>query len=248
MIEIILNDIAWKHKCSDKYLAIENVKNGIDILMELRKQDPSFKLYSTEKVTGSELAPEYYFGQMFSEKEEVLPRTYKSAIRTFLVNFNKIGEEKGIFELGEHNSVQCGYAYFRNKAVFSIATNSIFAEPTLEGIYKNTEGEKNKAILSNISKKDHLKENAVIIENRIYEANPKHKINYGWGSLMDLDEERAQLVLNRAIKVDKEGKHLAAKYSGTYYSFRCHLKNCYHGYQDNNLPEYIKKQLEEVHF
>lgn len=64
MIEIILNDIAWKHKCSDKYLAIENVKNGIDILMELRKQDPSFKLYSTEKVTGSELAPEYYFGQM----------------------------------------------------------------------------------------------------------------------------------------------------------------------------------------
>ena len=29
-MEIILNDIAWKHKCSDKYTAIKNIKVAVE--------------------------------------------------------------------------------------------------------------------------------------------------------------------------------------------------------------------------
>lgn len=244
-MEIVLNDIAWKYQCSDKYIVITNVKAGMDILMDLRKQDPSFKLYSAEKISGSEIAPDYFFGQLFSENEDILPRKYKTAIKTFLINFNKINEEKGTFKIDEYVSKQCGYAYVNKRPVFSIVTNPIFEHDSLAGIYESLDGKANTANLSNISRKEQIEKDYAIIENRIYEANPKHKINYGWGSLMDLDEKTAQLVLNCAVKVDKEGRHLAAKYKETYYSFRSHLKNCYHGYQDNSLPEYIKKQLED---
>ena len=76
----------------------------------LRKKDKSFKLYAKEKISGSELAPGYYFGQLFSEGEDVLPRKYKTLIRTYLSNFNKINEDSGSFKIGEHSSEQCGYA------------------------------------------------------------------------------------------------------------------------------------------
>ena len=89
-MEIILNDIAWKHKCSDKYTAIKNIKVAVEILAKLRRHDKSFKLFAKETISGSELAPEYYFGQLFSENEEILPQKYKTLIKTHLVNFNKI--------------------------------------------------------------------------------------------------------------------------------------------------------------
>lgn len=244
-MEIVLNDIAWRYKCPDKYVAIANIKTGMNILLELRKQDPSFKLHSKEKITGSELASEYYFEQLFSEKDNILPRKYKTAVKTFLLNFNAINDVNGNFEMGQYLSSQCGYAYSKKRAVFSIITDDFFAEEQLLGVYENLEGKREEAYLTNISKTEHIEKNYSIIESRIYEANPKHKINYGWGSVMDLEDEKAQMLLNKAIKVDGKGKHLAARYKGVYYSFRCHLKNYYHGYQDNNLPEYIKKQLEE---
>lgn len=109
-MEIILNDIAWKHKCSDKYTAIKNIKVAVEILAKLRRHDKSFKLFAKETISGSELAPEYYFGQLFSENEEILPQKYKTLIKTHLVNFNKINGDAGLFKIGEHSSAQCGYA------------------------------------------------------------------------------------------------------------------------------------------
>lgn len=246
-MEIILNDIVWRHKCSDKYVAIENIKVAIEILAELRKKDKSFKLYAKEKISGSELAPGYYFGQLFSEGEDVLPRKYKTLIRTYLSNFNKINEDSGSFKIGEHSSEQCGYACSEGKAVFSIITNDIFAASILEGIYENLDGKQIESFLKNISQKEHLEESSSSIGYRIYEENPKHKINYGWGSPMDLNNEEAQIALNGAIQINEDDKHLVSKYKGKYYSFRCHRKNCYHGYQDNGLNDGIKSRLQELY-
>ncbi len=242
-MEIILNDIAWKHKCSDKYTAIKNIKVAVEILAKLRRHDKSFKLFAKETISGSELAPEYYFGQLFSENEEILPQKYKTLIKTHLVNFNKINGDAGLFKIGEHSSAQCGYACSKEKAVFSIITNEIFAEEVLEGLYKDVNGKEIKSFLKNISQEKHLETSSATIGYRIYEENPKHKINYGWGSPMDLNAEEAQIALNQAVSEGKDDKHLASKYKGKYYSFRCHEKNCYHGYEDNGLDDGVKSRL-----
>lgn len=84
------------------------------------------------------------------------------------------------------------------------------------------------------------------LEKRIYEANPKHKANYGWGSLMDLEEGEAQYVLDRAVIAENDERHLIARYNDIYYSFRCHWRNRYHGYQDNSMPEGMKRKLTNI--
>lgn len=241
---VVLNDISWRCQCKDKYAAIDSIKRGVDILMALRKLDSSFKLYSKEKITGLEIAPGYYFNQLFSEKNDVLPRVYITAIKTFFTNFNKIKENHGTFSIGSIKSEQCGYAYVNENIVHSIITDDIFEMPQLSGVYESPEGIIKEGKVMNLSQEKHLNENYHALGSRIYESNPKHKVNYGWGSVMDLEDRQAQELLNQAIKVDENGKHLAAKYNGMYYSFRCHLNNCYHGYQDNSLPENIKSQLD----
>lgn len=246
-MELILNDLVWNYQCKDKYMAIERIKAGVIVLAELRKQNSAFKLCSSEKVSGNEIAPNYYFGQLFHEREDILPQNYKTMIRMFLANFNKIAVGKELFEFDEFSSRQCGYAYANRKAVFSFRMNDLFANEYIEGVYENAGKERTKARLVNIYNKETMEKSYSVVGSRIYEANPKHKINYGWGSKMDLDEKEAQLLLNCAIEVDGNDKHLAAKCGNTYYSFRCHLKNLYHGYQDNNLPENVKTQLKETY-
>lgn len=63
---------------------------------------------------------------------------------------------------------------------------------------------------------------------------------------MDLPDEIAQNVLNKAIVAESDPKHLIAKYNGKYYSFRCHWDVCYHGYWDNTMPEKFRCRLDEL--
>ena len=90
----------------------------------------------------------------------------------------------------------------------------------------------------------HIEYHKDALKIRKYEFNPKHKVNYGWGSDMDLTDDEAQQVLNSAIEAGDERKHLVAKYKGKFYSFRCHYSNCYHGYIDESMPENLKRKVE----
>ena len=63
---------------------------------------------------------------------------------------------------------------------------------------------------------------------------------------MDLDEKEAQYVLDKAIPAEQDERHLIAKYKGIYYSFRSHWNNHYHGYQDNSMPEEMKRKLYDI--
>lgn len=245
-MEIIFNDIAMHYQFKDKYCALEKMITGIETLLYLRKQDSSFKICSSKKITGLEIAPGYYFPQIFNESNQVLNPNYKTAIKTFFTNFNHItcGDDKFIFD--EIESLQCGLAYRINGVVFSLGTKDSFLKPKISGEY-TTDGKTSEiAEIDNISKKNHVDVHWLKLGKRIYEANPKHKANYGWGSLMDLTDDEAQYVLDRATVAENEEKHLIAKYQNTYYSFRCHWKNFYHGYQDNSMPEDMKRRLSNI--
>lgn len=90
---------------------------------------------------------------------------------------------------------------------------------------------------SKFVKIEHLEVHQKRLGIRKYEFNPKHKVNVGWGTEMDLNDAEAQELLLRALPVDEKESHLVAKKNGRYYSFRCHYGNCYHGYWDNTMPE-----------
>lgn len=222
------------------------MKIGIETLLYLRKQNTTLKICSQEKITGLEIAPGYYFSQIFSESNTVLNQNYKTAIKTFFINFNNLtcGKDKFIFEGIE--SVQCGMVYSTGSLLFSLGTKDSFLEQQISGDYVLGETILRDVQVDNVAKKEHVDIHWLKLKGRIYEANPKHKANYGWGSLMDLNEKEAQYVLDRAIMAENNEKHLIARYNDVYYSFRCHWRNFYHGYQDNSMPEDMKRSLTNI--
>lgn len=245
-MEIVFNDISLSCQFKNKYDAIEKLKNAIEILLCLRKQDSSFRLSSQKKVTGLEISSGYYFGQLFSESNDILTQNHKTALKTFFTNFNVLPHNVGKFMYEEDESEQCGYAYERNGLLFSVGTREEFLAERIEGRY-SCEGLCDiRVSIDNIAQEEHLIVHSRKLGRRLYEANPKHKVNYGWGSVMDLRDDEAQRVLDKAVIAENDEKHLIAKYKGSYYSFRCHWGNCYHGYRDNAMPENLKRRLTEM--
>ena len=101
--------------------------------------------------------------------------------------------------------------------------------------------------IKNIATQSHILENERLLGIRHYEANPKHRKEAYWDAAgryveaMDLDDAQAQEALNHAVTIDN---NLYGKKYGQYYCFQRHHENCYHGYQNNNLPLHTKNQID----
>ena len=244
-MRIIFNDLSNRNLFQNKYVAIENIKIGLDTLAQLRLIDTAFKLWSQGPISYGQLAPGYYFNQLFHESNDVLDKKYKVFIKTALKNFNAIEENVGTFEFKNEISTQCAWAYQNGNAVFSFRSQEEFRQYDFEGLYSEGGNQAYKSKLSNISELKHIDYHKEALKIRKYEFNPKHKINYGWGSDMDLTDDEAQRVLNFSIEAGDENKHLIAKYNGKFYSFRCHYSNCYHRYIDESMKDNLKRKIEQ---
>ena len=75
---IVLNDIAFNLKYSDKYKAIKCMKQLIEVLVELRKADSGFKVCACNRLEEGELAEGYSISKLFSESEELFEKNYYS--------------------------------------------------------------------------------------------------------------------------------------------------------------------------
>lgn len=242
---VVLNDIAFNFKFPDKYKAINCMKQLIEVVAELRKANLGFKVSACHRLAESELTEGYSMSKLFSESESLFPKNYKSALRTFLLNPNIIEEGQGRVEYKEIYSKQCAYAFENNGFLLSFVTEEEFKKETLKCNY-HSNMRKTAVELKNLSHKDHIEIHRHILPIRKYEFNPKHKVNGGWGSEMDLSDEEAQRVLNEAIVAIDDPKHLIAKYNGNYYSFRLHWDVYYHGYRDDTMPQNLKNKLENL--
>lgn len=104
--------------------------------------------------------------------------------------------------------------------------------------------------LRNLSKEEHINHYRKELGLRRYIANDtKHKSDrenpYGKGKIgsrMDLDDEEAQELLNRALLI--KGR-LYAKKNGCYYAFQNERDIDYHGYRADDVGEDIKSQLDK---
>lgn len=101
--------------------------------------------------------------------------------------------------------------------------------------------------LKNIVNEDHIKSYKHLLGIRIYEPNKKHRKEAyvdaagRYVDAMDLNEEEAQKLLNKAIEING---NLYGKRHGQYYCFQKHHDNYYHGYQNNELGLHITKKID----
>ena len=130
--------------------------------------------------------------------------------------------------------------------LLSLATHPKYENTTLQG----TVNDGSILEMKNISDSSHIEEHRVALGIRKYERNPKHKDTYdamGKGRIaspMDLCDEDAQKLLNRAVFVDKE-RTLYAALNGKCYVFPEHEpgKAIYHGYLDEHPNEKVQRAL-----
>ncbi len=245
-MEIVTNDMIVYYQFRDKYEAIAQIKESIRILMRLKKETEFVRLSSASNVLRDmELSPGYHFGQLLNEANDLISANEKQLLKTLFVNYKKIELSQDVFTINEKKSSQCAWAVRNRAFLFSILIDKIWNKEKIIGNYET--GTENRQVeINHISTQDHLEIHKKQLGIRIYEQNPKHKVNYGWGTEMDLSDEEAQKLLQTAVPVDRDYTHLVAKRNGKYYSFRCHYDNRYHGYWDDTMSEKNRKKAESV--
>lgn len=240
-MEFVINDLSLQDKSKNTYEVLDNLRTMVDLLKELKKRGLLKKLITDKQIRGLELAPSYFIEQALNDAR--LTKDERLFLKTFFINMEVIGQNRDIiFESVYGSSFLLGQSYVRNAFIVSLETRTAFSSLFLVGRLKAF----SKVIdvrLMNLSRKEHVAEHEKNLGLRVYENNPKHKVNYGWGSPMDLDDETAQQVLDTAIPVPNNENHLINWYNGRYYSFRRHHHNCFHGYIDDTIPENFRVLL-----
>ena len=238
-----INDLSLSHQVENEYKAINCIQHFLQLIKQMKKIKILTAIYSDRKFSGWELAPQFYLGQVLNDKR--LTKEERLFLKTVLANCIRIETDvEYLFEFDGDSSALLAYSYFNNFFVLSIETKDIFTRPYLDGILKK-DSDTICVPIPNISCVEHLDIHRKNLGIRIYENNPKHKVNYGWGSPMDLTDEVAQELLQDAVPVLNNCDHLVNFYNNKYYSFRRHHQNCFHGYIDNTLPNNIKSLLKK---
>ena len=214
-MKFALNDLALSCKSESTYESIKNIKTLISLIKELKKRNILTTLFSDKSFWGKELAPNYYFEQMLNDGR--LTKDEQRFVKMFIVNSSRIiPNTKQTFKIDQVSSYLLAYSYFNNLFILSTRTSSLYDKPYIYGILYN-DIEAFEACLPNLSVIDDIEIHKFELDIRIYENNPKHKINYGWGSPMDLKDDIAQAVLDTAIPVPNNTNHLINYYGNKFY-------------------------------
>lgn len=185
--------------------------------------------------------------KIISLLQRVMPREERTYFLSILLN-RENGDEfpKGVFKYDGKESYACAAA--KREAVVSLLSTESFYNSTIKG---TVDGED--VILINLGTTEHIFTHRKVLGKRLYRANSeKHKKqrwnSYGKGKVgspMDLDEQQAQDLLDKAIEY--KGK-LYGRFKGINYSFQKEQDVYYHGYIDETLGDDIKSELNTYHW
>lgn len=241
-----INDLAFQYQMSSLDEAITQLMAFINLCKAVEKGH----MTNIEKIViarepdySNPLAPNLVLPQIV---QKIVPREDRQYLMSLLKNRDTIPEEENaeLFYFDGKTSALCAYA--KEDIVISLMSNQLFSTPVLTGRC-NT----NALSIRNLSKEEHVQQYERYLGIRHYHPNAeKHKVNrvneYGKGkqaSPMDLDDETAQHLLNRAIFVKKR---LYAKKNGKIYAFMKESPCVYHGYIDDKVPEFVRRKLDQV--
>ncbi len=190
--------------------------------------------------TQIEISPDFKLIQLlqgFQTREE---RTFLLGLLTNQGTYRS--EEGNPCLIDEKESQVCVYAI--DNILISLLSHALFEAPVVKGFFTGEE-----VYIRNLSKMEHINYYRKELGVRRYVANEKkHKFSrenpYGKGkvgSRMDLHDDEAQELLNKAVKI--KGR-LYAKKNGKYYAFQNERDVDYHGYRADDLGEDIKRELD----
>ena len=189
------------------------------------------------------LAPNFLLQQIV---QKIVPLEDRRYLMSLLKNRDTIPEEENPELFCFDGKTSALYAYAKEDIVISLLSNQLFSTPALTG-----HCEKSEVSIRNLSKEEHLQHYESNLGIRHYHANSvkhkAHRVNkYGKGKQanpMDLEDETAQRLLNRAIFVNGR---LYAKKNGKIYAFMQESPCVYHGYIDDEASESVRRKPDKV--
>ena len=240
-----INDLSFRYQMS----SVEEAIARLELFSDLCREIETGHMTNVEKIViarehdyTTPLAPHHVLQQII---RWVSPREKQQYLMSLLNNRDSVPEQENIspFCLGGNESYLCAYA--KEGVVVSLLSNAIFEPSILTGSCGG-----NSISIHNLSQMDHIRTHEAHLGIRHYHANSsKHKPNrmnlYGGkkpASPMDLDDEVAQDLLNRAIPLNNR---LYAKKAGKIYAFMAEAPCIYHGYIEAEAPEFVQKELEK---
>lgn len=239
----VINDISFQYTFATKKLAIEYMHKFLDICKRIKRKEVT-NIYDIK--TGiidaqQEISPDFKIIQLLQNFQTREERTF---LLSLLTNQGTYRTEQGkLCKIDGKESFVCGYAI--NNILISLLSDVLFEKPVIKGIVAGDE-----ISLRNLSKMEHINYYRKELGLRRYIANEKkHKFGrdnlYGKGrvgSRMDLHDEEAQDLLNKAVII--KGR-LYAKKNGHYYAFQNERDIDYHGYRADDVGDDIRSRLDK---
>ncbi len=248
-MKVMLNDLSFQYTMPSKADAFRALECFVDLCKQLNQgiQDHVYTNVEEKIITApdgnydGELAPHVPFRKLVGEMEN---REKKRYLLQLLKNSATPPLDATAFYLDGKASYLCASACKEEGAVLSLRSAQLFEGPELYGMYCEKE-----CVLKNISKQEHMDFYKELLGKRVYHANTgKHKPqrlnNYGKdkpASPMDLNDQQAQELLDRAIWVDGR---LYGRRDGKNYAFQQESPCVFHGYVDDSLPDHVVRALD----
>lgn len=239
----VINDVSFQYPFATKQIAIEYVHKFLDICKRIKREEVTnvHEIRTGVIDTQREISPDFKLIQLLQDFQTREERTFLLGLLTNQGTY--CSEEGQPFRIDDKESFVCIYAI--DNMMVSLLSNSLFEGPAVKGIIAGEE-----ITLRNLSKEEHIDYYRNELGLRRYIANDKkHKFDrenlYGKGkvgSRMDLHDEEAQDLLNKAIEI--KGR-LYAKKNGHYYAFQKERDIDYHGYRAEDLGDDIKCLLDK---
>lgn len=238
----VINDVSFRYPYATAEFAIDCMHQFLDICKRIEKEEvTNIDGIKTGVIdTQIDIAPNYKLIQLI---QEFKGREERTLLLSILTNRGTYKVEEGdVCIINGQESFICSQGI--DNVLVSLLSDFTFSTQVINAILEKKEVE-----LRNISKNEHIDYYRNELGLRRYIANDKkHKFDrensYGKGKIgsrMDLRDEEAQILLNKAVYI--KGR-LYAKSNGHYYAFQNERDIDYHGYRADDLGEDIKRQLD----
>lgn len=237
-MHILINELSFIAQAKNVYEAADLMRTMIEVLRELRPIQGSDPIYVHRTFSNRELSPNHTVHEW--------ARTSGDTRRLFLLLAAR-GPfiDKVLDDLLEYHechfnqkdvsaSAVAGAAYFKG-ALVSLQECAKFSSERIQ-VKFSTDGQLYEEIeLPNLTETEQ-----VIPLRRQYVPSPKHQIG-GWGTLMELEDDVAQTVLDQGIQ---SGKQVYGHHEGRFYVFQPDNAGGYHGYpiDRNDVPATVLRQ------
>lgn len=240
MVQIMaaINDLPFYHQFETRTLADQALHVFLNLYQELKqkKYRAIERFYGVKIDAHREIAPGVKLIQIlqdFKTKDE------QRLLLTILNNLDCPNYRGSLFYFLGKESQICAYA--SGGVLLSLDSAPVFSQKLIVGQLDGQDCE-----IKNIASFPHIHYYDAFLGHLLYQRSPKHgeREYHRAGetvSPMDLNDEEAQFLLDRAIQI---GERFYAKKDSHYYVFPVTVGNLYHGFRNDNLQQHIRDRID----